>query len=135
MGHLWKYSVISSFNIAGRTVREIYTIPCANYPSPLPSYVARMTLRSCHRNRKEMRYYTRNTFSLQSQLQLASTPSSYNDHPHPTTNSVWGSWMYIKCDPPGAGVVDHLQHASQVSAAGLGGLSEEISTHTLHVMS
>ncbi len=60
----------------------------------------------------DISYHTRNTFNLQSQLQLARTPSSYNDHPHPTTNSVCGSWMCSRCDPPGAGVVDHLHRAS-----------------------
>ena len=72
----------------------------------------------------KMSCYTRNTLSLQSQLQLANTPSSYSDHPHPITNSVWGSWIYIRCFPPGGGVVVHLSkristrsrpdHASQL---------------------
>jgi len=35
--------------------------------------------------------YTRKILSLQSQLHVASTPSSYKDHAHPTTNSVCAS--------------------------------------------
>lgn len=62
-----------------------------------------------------------NRFNVQSQPQLAMTPSSNKLHAQPTTNSVWRSCIARSGGRPNAAFVDHLPSKSEPNEKQQGG--------------